>query len=45
MKISKEKSLEYRYMEYDEVKQYLDDAWNPAEVNYIKKDSKQTQLM
>ena len=41
-KISKEDSMKYRKMSYEEVKQYLSDAWNPAEITYI---SKQTKLM
>lgn len=44
MKISKEESMEYRDMSFDEVKKYLDDAWNPAEITYIA-DSKQTRLI
>ena len=41
-KISKEDSMRFREMEYDEVKKYLPDAWNPAEVCKV---DKQTKLM
>ena len=41
-KISKEESMLYRDMDYDEAKKFLSDAWNPAEPHYIKNKSKQT---
>lgn len=35
-KIPKEDSLKFRSMSFEEVKNYLSDAWNPLEINYPK---------
>ena len=38
-KISKEASMKYRDMTFEEVKKYLPDAWNPAEVTKVDKQT------
>lgn len=38
-KISKEASMKYRDMSFEEVKQYLPDAWNPAEITKVDKQT------
>ena len=46
-KISKEDSMKIRTLSYEEVLKtnIIDDAWNPAEPYFIKKESKQTTLL
>lgn len=46
-KISKEDSMLIRTLSYEEVLEtdIIDDAWNPAEPHFIKKDSRQTTLL
>lgn len=36
-KISKEESMRYKPMDFETVKKFLDDAWNPAQPHYINK--------
>lgn len=43
-KISKEESMKYRYMDFEDAKKFLTDAWNPAEPHLINVKSKQTTL-
>ena len=35
-KVSEELAKKVRYMDYDEAKKYLDDAWNPAEFQKVE---------
>ncbi len=45
-KISKEDSLKFRDMSFDEVKNYLSDAWDPTVVHCVEEDSsKQLRLI
>ena len=41
-KISKEDSLKFRYMEFDEIEKYVPDAWNPKE--FTPADPHQSKL-
>lgn len=43
-KISKEESMKYRDMDFDNAKKFLTDAWNPAEPHYMNQKSKQSIL-
>ena len=43
-KISKEDSMRFREMDYEEAKEYLSDAWSPAIPHYIQIKDKQSTL-
>lgn len=43
-KISKEDSMKYREMNYEEAKKFLSDAWSPAFPHYIKIKDRQATL-
>ena len=43
-KISKEESMKYRDMDYEEAKKYLSDAWTPAKPHYVNVKDVQTTL-